>query len=146
MPTEVDQRTLNWVLSAYELRHPLLITRVEASTRNDNFLVHTANQARFVLRRNRRVADEARVRFQLRFQQHLLDSGFPTSRIMTSASGDTLVTDDDGGLWALFTYIEGDEYDFSRVVQVEEAARRLAQFHSISDSFPDDNIVFKANR
>ena len=71
---------------------------------------------------------------------------FSVPSVMSTVSGDTLVTDEDGGLWALFTYIDGDEYDFSRVAQVEEAARRLAQFHSISDSFPDDNIVFKANR
>ena len=146
MLKDIPESTVEDVLSSYGLARPWHIKPVAASTRNDKFLVDDAERRRFVLRRNRRVADEARIRFQLQFQQHLLDSGFPTSSIVESISGDSLVTDELGGLWALFTYVEGDEYNFSRMEQVKDAARRLAQLHSVSDSFRGEDVVIAANR
>jgi len=121
-----------------------VVSPIEASTRNDSFLVADAGDRRYVLRRHRRNAEGPRVRFQLRFQQHLLSHSFPTSEILGSKLGDPLVAHE-SGLWVLFAFVEGSEYDFSRMGQVREAARRLAEFHSVADSFEEDEVVFDAN-
>jgi Ser/Thr protein kinase RdoA (MazF antagonist) len=117
---------------------------MEASKRNDNFIVDGPN-GKYVLRRYRRNNDETRVRFQLRFQQHLLDCGFPTSEIIPSRAGDHVICDD-SGLWSLFTYIEGSELDFSSTAEVADAARCLAGFHRIAEAFDEPEVLFDANR
>src|SRR5262249_16844150 len=43
--------------------------------------------------------------------------------------------------WVLSTYIEGSVFDFGRREQVSEAARRLAQFHAIAETFPGEASV-----
>jgi len=101
--------------------------------------------AKYLLRRYRRNNNEARVRFQLRFQAHLLASYFPTSEIIASVSGDPLVGED-SGLWSLFTYVEGSEYDFSNTAQVAHAAQWLAELHRVAASFDEREVVFAANR
>jgi len=132
------------LLSSVLLQYPLSNARVldvhEASKRNDNFVIEDVSGSRYLLRRYRRNNQETRVRFQLRFQQHLEDSGFPTSKIMRTISNDVLVVEE-GSPWALFTFVEGSEYDYSRVKQVVEAARRLAQFHTIAESFQHQEVV-----
>ena len=40
--------------------------------------------------------------------------------------------------WSLSTYVTGTHYDFQRVGQASEAARRLAHFHSAAQSFPEE--------
>jgi len=120
------------------------IQAMEASKRNDNFLVDGAD-GKYVLRRYRRNNDEARVRFQIRFQRHLLDSGFPTSKIVESKAGDPLVCEV-SGLWSLFTYVEGNELDFSNAVQIADAARWLGEFHRVAVSFDAPEVLFDANR
>lgn len=117
---------------------------MEASKRNDNFVVDGAN-GKYVLRRYRRNNNEARVRFQLRFQQHLVDPGFPTSEIILSQTGDLLACEN-SGLWSLFTYVDGSEFDFSKTTQVASAARRLAQFHHEGAKFDEPEVVFDVNR
>jgi len=48
---------------------------------------------------------------------------------------------EEGSPWALFTFVEGIEYDFSRMKQTHEAARRLAEFHTVTDSFQHQEVV-----
>jgi Ser/Thr protein kinase RdoA (MazF antagonist) len=141
----VPESLLSNVLSQYTLPNARVVGVHEASTRNDNLLVEDDNGQRYILRRYRRNNQEARVRFQLSFQQHLASSGFPTAEIIRSVSDDVLVIEGDTP-WALFTFVEGTEYDFSRVGQVVEAARRLAQFHAIADSFRDEEVVLDISR
>ena len=45
----------------------------------------------------------------------------------------------------LFTYIEGSEFDFSRMAQVAEAGRRLAQFHIVGSSIDLEEVVIEVN-
>src|SRR5439155_15418547 len=111
----IPETTLRGVLARYGLDNDVAIVPMEASKRNDNFVVQGTG-GKWVLRRYRRNNDEARVRFQLRFQQHLSDSGFPTSEISPSKTGDQLVCDE-SGLWSLFTFIQGNEFDFSRLIK-----------------------------
>lgn len=140
----IPETTLRAVLAHYGVDNSVRIEPHEASKRNDNFLVDVPH-GKYLLRRYRRNNDEARVVFQLRFQQHLLESGFPTSGIVPSQTGDPLVCED-GGFWSLFTFVEGNEYDFSRTTQVASAAQRLAQFHHMAASFNEPEVVFDANR
>lgn len=140
----IPETTLRGVLARYGLDNDVAIVPMEASKRNDNFVVQGTG-GKWVLRRYRRNNDEARVRFQLRFQQHLSDSGFPTSEIIPSKTGDQLVCDE-SGLWSLFTFIQGNEFDFSRPNQVASAAQRLAQFHHGAATFDEPEVVFDVNR
>ena len=134
----------NPILSSILLQYPLpdasVLDTIKSGKRNDNFVVGDGSGHRFILRRYRRNNQETRVRFQLYFQQHLDNSGFPTSKIVRTISNDVLVVKE-GTPWALFTFVRSTEYDFGRVKQVIEAARRLAQFHTAADSFQHQEIV-----
>jgi Ser/Thr protein kinase RdoA (MazF antagonist) len=113
----------------------------QLSDRNDNLLVIDATGTRDVLRRFRRNPDARTVEFQVRFQQHLRRGGFPTAEVVEARSGTFCVLADEGFLWVLFTHVEGREYDFGRLGQVAEAARRLAQFHAVAETFPGAHVV-----
>jgi Ser/Thr protein kinase RdoA (MazF antagonist) len=140
----IPETTLRAALARFGIEEAVSIEPMEASKRNDNFIVR-GTDGKYVFRRYRRNNDEARVRFQLRLQQHLLDSGFPTSEIVPSQTGESLVCED-SGLWSVFTYVEGSEFDFSRTTQVASAAQRLAQFHHVAATFHEPEVVFDANR
>lgn len=128
------------ILAAYPLEQPQIVGSL-ASTRNENWLVADAGGRRYVLRRHRQHASVERVAFQLRFQEHLLRGGFPTADVIQPRAGSLFVLDDEGIPWALFTYIEGDHYAFENMAQVGEAARRLAQFHAVAETFPGGDVV-----
>ena len=140
----IPETTLRAILAHFGIENPVLIEPMEASKRNDNFIVGEGDR-KYVLRRYRRNNDEMRVRFQLSFQQHLLGSGFPTSEILPTQAGDSLVCEE-SGLWSLFTFVEGSEFDFSSATQVASAAQRLAQLHQAAPSFSDPEVVFEVNR
>jgi len=142
-PQPIDDAVLAPVLAAYTLRGARLLGLLEASNRNDNVLVIDATGARYVLRRFRRNPHARRVEFQVRFQQHLLRSGFPTAEVVETRSGTFWVLGNDGFPWVLFTYIEGREYDFGRIGHTVEAARRLAQFHAVAEMFPGPRVVLE---
>lgn len=129
MRPEIAERLLATVLERYPLADPHVRQKLEAGKRNDSFLVENGAGSRFVLRRYRRNPDEARIIFQLRFQQELRRLGYPTADVIESAAGQLLVTEE-GSPWVLFEHIAGDEFDFSRMEQVDEAGRWLAEFHT----------------
>ena len=144
MSTPISDAVLESVLSQYPLAAPHVLGPVEASKRNDSFLVEDAAGDRYVLRRYRRNPDEARILFQLRFQQELYRRGFPTSRIV-EAEADELFVASEAGPWAVFGLVEGCEFDFARVAQVAEAGRRLAQFHTVSESIELEHVALDVN-
>jgi Ser/Thr protein kinase RdoA (MazF antagonist) len=144
MTSPITDQILSDVLCQYPLVDPRIVAPFEASKRNDNFLVEDAGGRRYVLRRYRRNPNQARIHFQLDFQLELHRLDFPTSEVIGSTSGDLLVASDDG-LWVLFSYVEGTEYDFSRMEQVAEAGRRLAQFHTVTDSIRLEEVVIDIN-
>jgi homoserine kinase type II len=149
MDSQITETTLSAVLAQYPLRSPRVVERMEASVRNDNFLVEDAPGRRYVLRHYRRNPDERRMRFQLTFQQQLYGLGYPTSEIIPSNVGELFV-EAEGRAWVLFTFVEGDEYDFSNMAPVAEAGRRLAQFHTLTIAIELDeprlDINFDARR
>jgi Ser/Thr protein kinase RdoA (MazF antagonist) len=132
---------ISGILAAYPFGRPAVVGAFDASFRNGNWLVEDDRGRRYVLRRNLQHAHGPRITFQVRFQQHLRQHGFPTAEVVETRSGDLFVLDDEGVPWVLCTYIEGREYDFGRRAQVLEAARRLAQFHAMAETFPDDAVV-----
>ena len=129
-------------LEAYPLSSPWIVDSFDASTRNDLWLVEATGSGRYVLTRHRQHRSyPGRVEFQLRFQRHLYDNGFPTAKVIETRSGETLFVSAEGMPWSLCTYVPGEHYDFQRVGQVKEAARRLAQFHTVADTFPGEEIT-----
>jgi Ser/Thr protein kinase RdoA (MazF antagonist) len=137
----IDDAVLAPVLAAYAIRGARALGLLEASNRNDNLLVIDAMGVRYVLRRFRRNPDPRRVEFQVRFQQHLLRRGFPTAEVVETHAGTCCVLADDGFPWVLVTHVEGREYDFGRIGQVAEAARRLAQFQAVAETFPGAQVA-----
>ena len=123
------------MLALYALDRPRLVGAFDASTRNDNLRIADARGRRFVLRRHRRNRDPERVRFQIRFQRHLEAHGFPTAPAVESTTVDPVVVDAHGLPWALFEFVDGEHFDFSRLEQAREAGRRLAEFHDLADRF-----------
>jgi homoserine kinase type II len=131
------------VLRQYPLDRPRVVEQLEASFRNENFVVEAAD-GRYVLRRYRRNPDERRVRFQLEFQRQLRNLGFPTSAIVETNAGQPLVTGETGP-WVLFGFVEGAVFDYDRLAQVEEAGRRLAQFHTLTSRIEIDEVLVDLN-
>jgi Ser/Thr protein kinase RdoA (MazF antagonist) len=121
-------------LSRFRLTNPRIVGTLPASARNDNLLVEDARGERYVLRRYRRNPRPERIDFQLRFQEHLLRRGFPTSRLIESRRGERMLAFG-GDFWSLFTYVRGTEYDYGSEVQLREAARLLARFHRAAEGF-----------
>ncbi|MBI4571598.1 MAG: phosphotransferase [Chloroflexi bacterium] len=144
MSADITGQALAAVLARYSLAPPPAVTRMEASVRNDTFLVEDAAGRRYVLRHYRRNPDQRRMRFQLAFQQQLYQLGYPTSEIIASNAGELFV-EAEGRAWALFTFVEGDEYDFSNMAQVAEAGRRLAQFHTVTAPIDLQEVVLDIN-
>ena len=127
------------VLAGFPLPEPRVISSFDSSTRNDLWLVEDAKSLRYVLTRHRQHQTQpGRVEFQLRFQEHLRIKDFPTARAITSREGRLLLVDGNGMPWSLSSYVTGTHYDFQRMSQVKEAAKRLAQFHSAAESFPEE--------
>jgi Ser/Thr protein kinase RdoA (MazF antagonist) len=131
------------ILAAYPFGRLAVVGAFDASFRNENWLVEDERGRRYVLRRNLQHAHVQRIAFQVRFQQHLRQHGFPTAAVVETRSGDPFVLDNEGVAWVLCTYIEGHEYDFGRIGQVAEAARRLAQFHAIAETFPGEAVMLE---
>ncbi len=144
MLPSLDDEVIARVLAEYPLREPRLIERMDASVRNDNFLVEDGAGRRYVLRHYRRNPDGRRMRFQLAFQQQLYGLGYPTSEIIPSNAGG-LVVEAETGPWVLFSYVEGNEYDFANMGQVSEAGRRLAEFHTITAPIDLQEVVLDIN-
>jgi Ser/Thr protein kinase RdoA (MazF antagonist) len=141
---QISEYRLKTVLSQYPIGKLISIQAIESSKRNDNFTVEDSTGCRYVLRRFRRNNQEARIRFQLAFQQHLLDSGFPTPGIVKTVTGDMLVYMDNH-YWTVFEFVEGNEFNQS-IEQIAEAGWRLAQFHNVVDSFAQQEVVVGFNR
>jgi Ser/Thr protein kinase RdoA (MazF antagonist) len=89
---------------------------------------------RYLLRRYVRVRDVERVSFQLSLQEHLFIQGFPTPAIIHT-NEDRLFTSTNDTHWALFRFIDGREFDFTRPTQAREAGKRLAQFERIAEGY-----------
>ena len=87
-----------------------------------------------MLRAYRRVQDAGRIAFQLAFQEHLLAGGFPTAPVVRTRDGKTSVFVE-GLRWALFGYVEGQEFDFTSSAQAREAGERLAEFETIAAGY-----------
>ena len=121
------------VLARYSLGDARIIEKLESGIVNDNWLVE-GRGAKFILRAYRRVREPERVLFQLRFQEHLRERGYPTAEVIRTADGELFRTLT-GVPWALFALVEGEEYDYSRPQQAFEAGRRLAQFHEVAASY-----------
>lgn len=131
---------LSEVLAHYPLVNSHDLVSVESSGPNDTFTVQANDRGRYVLRHYRRNQDESRVAFQLRFQQHLFRQGFPIPQVLLAEDGQTFVVVGQQP-WALFSFIEGQEYDYASPQQVIEAGRRLAQLHLAATSFDETEIA-----
>jgi len=131
------------VLRRYPPAGRRVIAPMEYGGRNDSFLVENSSGVRYVLRRYRRNPDERRIRFQLAFQRELLSRGYPTAEIVESAAGPLVRAD--SGLWVLFTYVDGVEYDYDRMAQVAEGGRRLAQFHLLTADIDLEDVPLDVN-
>src|SRR5437667_9525542 len=105
----ITDSTLRTVLARFGVEKSGSIEPMEASKRNDNFLVQGPTE-KYVLRGYRRNNDEARVRFQVRFQQDLLNFAFPTSKTVPSRAGDPVVICD-SGTWASVVYCQVGEVE-----------------------------------
>lgn len=135
MTSETVEANVLAALRCYPLQAPVVVERNEVGWMNDSWLVaDSATGARYLLRDYQRVRDAGRIGFQLAFQEHLLAGGFPTALIVRTNDGE-LFASADGLHWALFGFIEGEEFDFTRLEQSREAGKRLAQFEAIAAGY-----------
>ena len=145
MRPPIDGQLLAAVLGCYPIAEPYVLDEFESGKRNDSFLVQDGAGSRFILRRYRRNPDQARIVFQLRFQQALRGIGYPTAEVIESAGGQLLVTEE-GSPWVLFEHIVGNQLDFDRMGQIEEAGRRLAEFHARTEAVHLEAVEIDINR
>lgn len=122
------------ILAQYPLVRPGLLGELGGSTRNENLLVEDGARRRYVLRRHRKHVDSTFIDFTLEFQRYLVESGFPTPRVILTTQGDLSVGSADGR-WSLSEFVDGDHFQFDRFDQIAEAGRRLAEFHQLGQAF-----------
>jgi homoserine kinase type II len=132
----IPDDVLPTVLDRFGLQGARTERSFAASTRNDNLLVSSASREQLVLRRYRRNRDFSRIEFQLRFQQWLLEAGYPVPRVLPATDG-SLLLQTDAGPFALSNFVEGGYYDYDQPAHRIEAGRRLAQFHLLTETFPE---------
>ncbi len=114
---------------------------LEASVMNPNYVVVVAGEVdpaagedwclagrRLVVRCFRRNRDRARVDFQMHLHEALRAAGFPVASVRPNVLGHRLTWR--GGLaWAVYDWVDGEAYDFSRLDQVRASAALLAEVH-----------------
>ncbi|MCI0777914.1 MAG: phosphotransferase [Chloroflexi bacterium] len=121
-------------LRSFPVQAPSILGRDKVGNINDNWLVTDAGSKRYMLRAYRRVRDAERIAFQLAFQEHLLAAGFPTAPVVRTQDGETSASVE-GLQWALFEFVEGQEFDFTRSAQAREAGKRLAEFETVAAGY-----------
>ncbi len=121
-----------------------MVHLIPSGQRNDNVLVEDAGGRRYVLRRYRRNRNRDRITFQAMFQAFAHRQGLPVARIVTTRFGAPLL-DDITGTWMLCAYIDGTDYRFESMPQVVGAAAALADFHRVTKTFPEAEVVGQGN-
>lgn len=69
-------------------------------------------------------------------EHHIEGAGYPVPAVLEAPDGATVV-EVDGDPWTLSAFVIGEEYDYADATQVEEAGRRLAEFHLLGADFRD---------
>ena len=136
----LDGPTLGRVLSLFQVEGPRVAHAIESGNRNDNFVVQDAAGDRYVLRHFRRNPDVNRIAFEIAFQVFAFRRGLPVAQVVKTYAGRDLL-EDPSGMWALFSFIEGEDFDFDCMQQVTAAASALAEFHRVTATFSGTEVV-----
>ena len=126
--TEDDAR--GCLAAAYGLG-PSEVTSVSllpGSVMNPNWVVDLRDGGRFVARCFLRNQDPARLAFQMSFHALLAEAGLPVPVVLPDRHGRRLAAHN-GHHWAVYAWVDGEDYDYARTDQREAAGRLVADLH-----------------
>jgi homoserine kinase type II len=104
-------------------------------------VVARVQAGRRVLKIHGRGCDEPEpLRFSLELQEFLAQRGYPTPRPLRALDGELLVSSE-GGLCALFDWVDGQALTPGNVAQLHAAAGMLARFHELASRFQPSRAV-----
>jgi len=112
-------------LGPSEVASVLLLT---GSVMNPNWVVDLRDGGRFVARCFLRNQDPARLAFQMRFHAVLAEADLPVPTVLPDRHGCWLAAHG-GHHWAVYAWVDGEDYDYARADQREAAGRLVAELH-----------------
>jgi homoserine kinase type II len=104
------------------------VSLLDGSVMNPNWVVALRDGQRVVARCFLRNQDPARLAFQMRFHAVLAKAGLPVPVVLPDRDGHPL-TSHAGRHWAVYAWVDGEDYDYGRADQREAAGRLLADLH-----------------
>lgn len=117
------------VLSHYDIGIVHRVKPLTAGNRRAPKVIVTADKGVFLLKRRPRGRDDLqRVAFAHAVQQHLAQSAFPVTSLLTTSDEQTTVLSLENHIYEFFRFVTGSRYDGS-LEATREAGRQLALFH-----------------
>jgi homoserine kinase type II len=121
-------------LQYYDLGTLESVTKAFHGFVNETMFVQTS-KGRFVMRRNHRRFSEETHRYRHALISWLRERGFPTSELVPTRDGDTLLVLG-GRTYEVAPFIEARDYDPNRPQQMESVGETLARYHKTIEGFP----------
>lgn len=124
-----DATVLSLLDREYDIRGLVGVSQLPGSVMNPNWTLESVNSRRHVVRCFLRNRDPARLVFQMAFHRSLAEMGFPVPRIVVNRRGESL-TLHAGLSWAVYAWVDGDDYDYNSPGQLDAAGRLLGNLHT----------------
>jgi Ser/Thr protein kinase RdoA (MazF antagonist) len=125
---------LNGVLAYYDLGDPLGAQPAERGYVNATWDIDTTSGRYFLKRYHPSLRNTATIRTQHTLIEHLRRSDFPAPAVLHTITDDTLLISN-GEYYEVQEYVEGDFYSHEQPAHLQEAARVLGRYHSITAGF-----------
>ncbi|MDQ7794094.1 MAG: phosphotransferase [bacterium] len=113
----------------YGISGQVRVSPLPGSVMNPNWVLEVAGSERLVVRCFLRNRNPARLGFQMAFHQTLAGLGFPVPAILANCRGDSLSAHA-GFLWAVYAWVDGEEYDYNSQGQLDSAGTLLGTLHA----------------
>lgn len=126
--------------AAYDLG-PWRSVELLPAGKSDHYRVATED-GEYVVRRSYLSKGLEDIRFEHELIAHLRESSFPAPVVVSTASGDTWLAVD-GDLYSVSVFVRGDPYHSGNTEHLREAARALAEYHRIIQTFRPSSMRIK---
>lgn len=122
-------RVLDEYFNDYEIKEVSELDRPEINSENYKIIIrHENRQKKFLLRKNKVLADQEQIEFYLKIMNHLARSGAKVSPVITSLTGGLCVKSGKD-IYSMFEFIEG-KYFKAEPGALAEVAREVALLHN----------------
>ena len=126
------------VLDAYDIG-PVNAIASAGGTAGRTWRVAAARGVYFLRCRGVRTSSRARLEFNHGLRAHLVAHGLPTADAVPARDGRQWVRTD-AGVYELYPFVAGRQFDPESTAEIADAARALARFHQIAKSYQPPSV------